>query len=94
MPFPTQTPIPFTRSAVQALDPALVGCYGIFNQSTWIYVGKGEIRARLLAHLNGDAPCLRQHGATHLVIEQTLALDAREKQLIDEFRPVCNERIG
>ena len=96
MPFIQQTPRAFTKQNVEALNPNQNGVYGIFNQSRWVYVGKGDIRARLLAHLNGDNPLILQDGPTHWVDEVCVDphMSARERQLIIECGPSCNQRLG
>ena len=49
MPFPQQTPQPFTRPGVEWLAPNQSGVYGIYGNGKWIYVGKADdLRARLL----------------------------------------------
>jgi hypothetical protein len=52
MAFPSQNPRPFTRASIEALNPNQIGVYGIYHQYKWVYVGKGDIRTRLLAHMN------------------------------------------
>jgi hypothetical protein len=102
MPFPTQQPGPFTKESVLNLIPDQSGCYGIYRQGTllggplWIYIGQGDIRGRLLDHLNGDIPCILNNGPTHYVTVRLNQsdLDIREIQLIGEYRPVCNKRVG
>ncbi len=95
MPFAAQALRPFTATNVQALGPNQFGVYGLFKQNVSIYVGKGDIRNRLLAHLNNDNPCISQQNPTHWVAE-LIAGDpsARERQLIAELRPTCNQRLG
>lgn len=95
MPFPEQIPRLFSRSNVEALNPNQVGVYGLLRGLAWIYVGKGDIRQRLLDHLNGDNPCITKHGPAHWV-EAVILGDpsAREKALILELDPICNRRIG
>ena len=95
MPFIEQTPRQFTLHNVEAIRPNQNGVYGLFNQGSWIYVGKGDIRQRLLDHLNGDNPCILRNQPTHWV-DEVIDGDpsAREKQLIREFSPVCNQRVG
>lgn len=95
MPFPPQTPIPFTRAGVEALKPRQIGCYGLFLDDRCIYVGKGDLRARLLGHLNGDNPCITRHAPTHfmglMTPEQDLSeMYVEEQRLIEELAPVCN----
>jgi hypothetical protein len=53
MPF-AQPGRPFTRSDVESLRPELVAVYGLFRAAAWVYIGCGNIKARLLAHLDGD----------------------------------------
>jgi hypothetical protein len=94
MPFPTQTPTPFTSTAVSMLRAGQNGCYGLFKQGLWIYVGKGDIRERLLAHLDGDNPCITRNAPTHFVTVVTPDMDAVEKALILELAPICNKKVG
>jgi len=96
MAFIQQVPRLFTRANIEAIGPGQTGVYGIFNQFRWIYVGKGDIRQRLLAHFNGDKPAILQAGPTHWVDEvlSDPAMSAREQALIIECNPLCNQRIG
>jgi len=96
MPFTQQTSRVFIRQDVESLNPNQYGVYGIFNQSHWIYIGKGNIRARLLAHLNGDNPLILRAGPTHWIGEACGVpnMDLREQQLILECKPSCNQRAG
>ena len=94
MPFTQQPPRAFTRENITALSPGQNGVYGLFKPNQWIYVGKGDIRQRLLNHLNGDNPCINRNGPTHWVDEVTPNADQREKTLILELTPSCNQRVG
>jgi len=94
MPFPKQTPRAFTCANVEALNPNQFGVYGLFREGQWIYVGQGDIRRRLLDHLNGDNPCITRERPTHWVDELTELMDAMETALILELKPVCNQRLG
>jgi len=94
MPFPPQTSRVFNRVNVEAFSTNQLGVYGLFRQNQWVYIGKGDIRQRLLAHLNGDNPCITREQPTHWVYELTSNIDARERQLITEFSPLCNQRVG
>ena len=89
MAFAQQYARPFTREEIQGLNPEHYGVYGIFVDDIWIYVGKGNIRERLLAHLDGDNDCILQQGPTQYVCEVTANADSREKELIVELMPVC-----
>lgn len=94
MPFPQQNPRPYNRANIEALNPNQIGCYGLYRTGRWIYVGKGDIRQRLLDHLNGDNPCITREGPTHWVDVVTRDYDNVEKQLIVELSPSCNKKVG
>lgn len=97
MPIQNSKVFGFTRQEIEALTPGQVGVYALFKPQVWIYVGKGDIRARLLAHFNGDNACITAQRPTSFqaeVIADQARMDAREKQLILELKPVCNERVG
>lgn len=95
MGFVEQIPSPFLKAEVESLTPNQIGVYGILRQGAWVYVGKGDIRERLLAHLNGDNPCILRERPTHWVTEVTWGDPSeREKQLILELQPVCNKKVG
>jgi len=92
--FPQQDPHLFNRRNVEALNPNQMGVYGLFRKGQWVYVGKGDIRQRLLAHLNGDTPCIAKENPTHWMDEVTNNMDERERRLIAELNPICNQRLG
>ncbi|MGE3108647.1 MAG: hypothetical protein AB7O77_09905 [Phycisphaerales bacterium] len=95
MPFPEQSPRQFTRQGIESLNPNQYGCYGIYRPGQWIYVGMGDIRERLLDHLNGRGnPHIHAQRPTHFVAVVTNNAESMEKTLIAELRPVCNMRVG
>lgn len=95
MPFVEQVPRLYSPVDVQSLNLNQNGVYGLFKSGLWIYIGKGDIRKRLLDHLNGDNPLITKFGPTHWVGEViTGDPSLREKQLIIECQPICNKRIG
>ena len=94
MPFKSNTVRDFTRANVEALTPNQMGVYGLFKADVWVYIGSGDIRARLLAHLNGDNPCITAQRPTQWIDEVTANYVQREKELIAEYAPVCNRRVG
>jgi len=85
----------FTETNVKLLKTGQIGVYGIFKEGQWIYIGKGDIRQRLIDHLNGDIPAILRNDPTHWVAELTGEdPSVREKELILECNPLCNQRIG
>jgi hypothetical protein len=94
MPFNNSVIYPFTKESVQSINPGQIGVYGVFKNNTWIYIGRGDIRQRLLDHLNGDIPCILSNQPTSWIAEVTSNDVAREKQLLSEFITTCNQRVG
>ena len=94
MPFPQQTPRAFTKANIEAITPGQVGCYGLFREGVWVYIGRGDIRDRLLSHLGGGNSCITKEKPTHWVDMVTNEDEKNEKALILEFSPVCNKKVG
>jgi len=94
MPFPKQEGRPFTKEGVEWLKPNQYGVYGLFRSDAWVYVGRGDIRTRLLDHLNGGNPRITREKPTHYVAEVTSNDETREKQLITELNPIANQKVG
>jgi hypothetical protein len=87
----------FNRTSILANAPAASGVYAIFNANVWIYVGEGQdIRARLLAHLNGANSCITRNVPSGFQCELWPADQrvARQDALILALNPVCNRRLG
>lgn len=94
VPFVQQNSQTFTRANIEVITPGQMGVYGIFKTNRWIYVGRGDIRNRLLAHFNGDNTCITGELPTHYVDEVTTSYIQRETDLIRELTPACNQRVG
>ena len=94
MPFPNQSPRLFTKAGIEVLKPGQIGCYGIFRQGLWIYVGRGDIRSQLMAHCNGDNPRITREYPTHYVALVTNDGVRMEKVLILELQPRANQKVG
>lgn len=95
MNFPQQHPLPFTRAAIENLSPNQKGCYGIFAGTTCLYIGRGDIRARLLCHVGGEeTPGLLQCRPTTVFTVVTPDEMNREKALMLLHRPTLNQRFG
>jgi hypothetical protein len=94
MPFPSQTPRVFTRASIEELNPNQTGVYGIFRQDAWIYVGRGDLRDRLLSHVAGNNPAITVERPTHYVTMVTTNDVVVERQLILELGPLANQKVG
>lgn len=94
MPFPHQGSRPFTRRGIEVLRRGQHGVYGIFNSMACVYIGRGNLRQQLLAHLGGARGTLYllKEQPTHYVIEVASNGVTRQRQLIAEFDPVCNRK--
>jgi hypothetical protein len=92
VPFPPQRPKPFDRASVETFAAGVVGCYGLFRRDRWIFIGTGDIRQRLLAHLEGDTPSILRQRPTHWVAVETLDHATMERELVLACDPVC--RVG
>ena len=84
----------YNRNNVLALNPNQMGVYGLFKPNRWVYIGSGDIRQRLLDHLNGDNPCIAREAPTHWIDEVTANYISREKELMIEYNPICNRQVG
>lgn len=94
MPFQNGTIGNFTREGIQALPSGQMGVFGIYKKDTWIYIGRGDIRAELLRYLGGENPCITKQGPTSFIYEVTSSHVERENQLLREITTACNQRVG
>lgn len=94
MDFPPQHPRPYTRLEVLNLAENQTGCYGLLSGREMICVGRGDIRQRLLDHLNGDNLLIRWAQPTHFVTLLTPFPVHHERELILLYKPRCNRRVG
>lgn len=95
MPFREDVRKRFGWGEVQSLELGKKGVYALYDSKRWIYIGRGDVADRLGKHLQqGDNPCILRENPTHFMVEYTHSTVAREKELIEELKPVCNERVG
>ena len=83
----------WSRQEIESLDPDQNGVYGIFRDDTAVYIGSGDIRARLLAHFGSNDPCItreRPNRWTALTIQGDPT--GSEGSLAREYHPTCGER--
>jgi hypothetical protein len=83
----------FNREAIESFNAGQTGVYAIYNARKWIYIGRGDIRQRLLDHLDGDIPSIDTYTPTHFRAEVTGDSIKREQQLLREYMPACNEKL-
>lgn len=92
MPFANRIYFPYKREDVEGLRKNQNGIYAIFSRDTVIYIGSGDIRERLLAHLDGDKPCIAKHDPDRWLGKVfTEDPSKRLEELIQEYSPVCNQ---
>jgi hypothetical protein len=75
--------------------PEQAGVYALWHEDELIYLGRtASIRKSLLDHLQRSSPCTSD--ATHYTWELALRPEAREAELLEQFRsrygrlPRCN----
>lgn len=93
MPFAPQDPKEYKRSGVMPLQDGEMGVYGLYKDDLCVYVGSGNIRGRLVGHLNRDNNCIGFQGPTKFVFEITNDYEARELDLRKELIPHCNPPV-
>ena len=94
MPFDSK-PRLFIEEIILAYPEGMNGVYGLRSPFRWIYVGKGDIRAELLAHLETPNSCMLREEPTSWYADIVKGdPSARQNELILELRPVCNQRPG
>ncbi len=93
MPF-THPRRPYNKESILTLDPNQNGVYGIFGYLSALYIGSGDLRERLLAHMNGDNPCITKNTPKEWTGEVVPGdPKEREAELIREYRPICNQVV-
>jgi hypothetical protein len=93
VPFPEQSRRPFVAEEIERLPPGCRGVYGLFNETGCVFVGKGNLRERLLSHLKSgfteEARCVRQSAPTFFLFEETENFVVRHMGLVVEYAPKC-----
>ena len=91
MPWRTQNGYPLSPASVQAHAPVKEGVYGIRSGKTWVYLGQSEdLRRRLMEHLQDLSHPMHRYPKLEFSYETTPTAGDRLRQLLMEFRPVCN----
>jgi hypothetical protein len=91
MPFRNLVYRPFTVEDVEKLKKNQQGIYALFRGKTVIYIGRGDIRKCLLAHLRGNNACIDANKPDRW-LGRLFEEDPshRLKELIEEYSPICN----
>jgi len=93
MPFPEQPRHPFAAEEIGRLPIGKRGVYGLFNDEGCVFVGKGNLRERLLGHLKSgyteEARSIRNHAPTYFLYEETENFVVRHMGLVVEYEPKC-----
>lgn len=87
----------YNRSSIMGNAVNASGVYALFTPQAWIYFGEsGDIGARLLEHLNGDNPCITRNAPTgfQYALYPANQRVARQNQMIVDFGPICNQKLG
>jgi len=83
----------FTRASVLSNAVEQSGVYVLQAETAWVYVGETEnVRAQLLAHLDGDNLCIAMHPILTFSYElvSPVIRKWRRDDLAREYRPICN----
>jgi excinuclease UvrABC nuclease subunit len=97
MPWGNPTSYEFSRMSIVRNAPEQSGVYALYHRATWIYIGEAEnIRAQLLQHLDGGDTFVTVYPALSFsyVLTPAAARAWRQDELIREFHPICNPKLG
>jgi len=83
----------FRKANIEALPPDAVGTYGLYSGDICIYIGSGNLRARLLAHRQGDNYCIKLHRPRRWAEFEAEDPEFEAARLILELNPRCNARV-
>jgi len=83
----------YEMASIVRHTPTASGVYVVLSLGRWLYVGEsGSLRGGLSLTFSGANSCLAGRDPTHFMYELVPDADraARRRELILEFRPVCN----
>ena len=86
----------FTEDGIQQNAPIDGGVYLIHSETKWVYAGQASnLDRRLKEHVRGTSDqsrCIRRHNAKYFRYEVIDGdRDDREKELINQYKPTCND---
>jgi len=85
---------PFDVESILIAAPAAPGVYALRTQWTWVYIGETEnLEDGPLEHVDGHNLCIARVPPTLFGYEAVPgeARKGRQRELIGEFRPTCNQ---
>jgi hypothetical protein len=97
MPWGNPTSYEFSRMSIVRNAPEQSGIYVLHHRATWVYIGETEnIRAQLLQHLDGNDIWVAVYPALafSFVLAPAATRAWRQDELVREFHPVCNPKLG
>ena len=83
----------FRKANIEALPPDAVGTYGLYTGDICVYIGYGKLRAKLLAHREGDNYCIKLHRPRRWALFEAEDPEFEAARLILELNPRCNARV-
>jgi hypothetical protein len=93
MPFPDQPRRSLNAEEIARLPEGVRGVYGLFNEAGCVFVGKGNLKERLLSHLKAgyseEARCIRKNAPSYFLVEETENFVVRHMGLVVEYEPAC-----
>jgi excinuclease UvrABC nuclease subunit len=91
MPWRNQNVYPMTPASLQSKAPLKEGVYGIRSGDRWLYVGQSEdLRRRLIELFQDRSNPIHKYPNLEFLCEVTPMGEDRMRQLLIEFRPLCN----
>jgi len=96
MPWNNKVGYPLTEQNVVSRVPPTSGVYGIYRDNNWVYFGESDnLSRRLHEHLSDASHAMHRYAPLHFSFEVLpLGRVARQDQLICEFNPACNQKLG
>lgn len=84
----------WSKPWIEYRAPNSLGVYSLRDkEGNVLFVGKGNVRERLLSHWNRENPTdasIWDHAPASFRFEVTLHPDKREAELVRELKPPCN----
>jgi len=90
---------PFNLTTIYANVPPLPAVYSLIHMlgNVWLYVADtDDVQTALVKHYQGDMPCIQKNFADYFSIELVGSgidlREARKRQLLWAYNPICNRK--